>query len=88
MTDAQVTLRLVNAADAEFLRAVYASTRAEELAVTNWSAEQKAEFCRMQSVAQEAHYREHYPTAQFAVIERGGTAIGRLYVDRGLLIRY
>jgi ribosomal protein S18 acetylase RimI-like enzyme len=81
-TDFPFTLRPATAADTEFACAVYASTRAEELAVTDWSAAQKAEFCRMQFIAQDAHYREHYPTAQFSVIERNGTPIGRLYVDR------
>lgn len=81
MTDTQIILRLATAADAELLCAIYASTRAEELAVTDWSAEQKAAFCRMQFNAQDAHYRANYPTAQFSIIERGGAAIGRLYVD-------
>ena len=66
----------------ELLCAVYASTRAEELAVTDWSAEQKAQFCRQQFTAQDAHYRTHYPTARFSVIEREGLPIGRLFVDR------
>ena len=76
------TMRRATAEDAEFLHAVYASTRAAELAVTGWSEEQKSQFCRQQSTAQEAHYRQHYPTAEFSVIERDGTPIGRLYVDR------
>ena len=76
------TLRAATADDAEFMRAVYASTRAPELAVTDWSDEQKAQFCRQQSTAQEAHYRANYPTAEFAIVESGGTPIGRLYVDR------
>lgn len=80
--DPSVRLRSATAEDAEFLATVYASTRAEELAVTDWSAEQKAQFCRQQFTAQDAHYRQHYPTAEFAVIERSGAAIGRLYVDR------
>jgi ribosomal protein S18 acetylase RimI-like enzyme len=61
---------------------VYASTRAEELAVTDWSEEQKTQFLRQQFTAQDAHYRAHYPSAEFSVIEREGLPIGRLYVDR------
>ncbi|MDR3406770.1 MAG: GNAT family N-acetyltransferase [Chthoniobacter sp.] len=75
-------LREAGADDRDFLCRVYASTRAEELALTDWSEEQKAEFCRMQFTAQDAHYREHYPTAQFSVIERDGVPAGRLFVDR------
>ena len=80
--DTSVKLRLATAEDADFLATVYASTRVEELAVTDWSAAQKAQFCRQQFAAQDAHYRQHYPTAEFSVIECCGAAIGRLYVDR------
>ena len=64
-TEPPFTLRHATPADAEFLCAVYASMRAEELAVTDWSEEQKAQFCRQQFTAQDAHYRAHYSTAQF-----------------------
>ena len=78
----QVTLRAAGAADREFLLAVYASTRLDELAVTGWSDDQKEAFCRDQFCAQEAHYLQHYPTAEYAVIEEAGSPAGRLYVDR------
>ncbi|MES2441064.1 MAG: GNAT family N-acetyltransferase [Verrucomicrobiota bacterium] len=77
-----VSLRPVTVSDTDFLAAVYASTREEELRVTDWTEERKREFCRMQFTAQDAHYRQHYPTAEFRVIETGGVAVGRLYVDR------
>jgi ribosomal protein S18 acetylase RimI-like enzyme len=82
MTDAEINLRAVTTADADFLRGVYASTRTEELAATDWSEQQKAEFCRQQFAAQDRHYREHYPTAHFSIIEINGNPVGRLYVDR------
>lgn len=78
----RVTLRAAQPADEAFLCDVYASTRAEELALTDWSAEQKAVFCRQQFTAQDAHYRQHYPTAQYSIIEGDGVAAGRLFVDR------
>jgi ribosomal protein S18 acetylase RimI-like enzyme len=77
-----VDLRTVTSDDTEFLAAVYEGTRLGELAVTEWTAEQKAEFCRMQFVAQDTHYRQHYPTAEFSIIELEGMPAGRLYVDR------
>ena len=77
-----VHLRAATLDDTEFLAAVYAATRAEELAATDWSAAQKAEFCRMQFTAQDSHYRQHYPTAEYCVIEVSGIPVGRLYVDR------
>jgi len=81
MTD-ELRLRPAHDQDRAFLTQVYASTRAEELAVTDWSEEQKAQFCQMQFDAQDAHYRAHYPTAEFSIIERAGVSAGRLYVDR------
>jgi GNAT superfamily N-acetyltransferase len=75
-------LRPVTPEDESFLARLYASTRAGELAVTGWSDEEKAIFCRMQFIAQTAHYRENYPGASFQVIERGGVQAGRLYVAR------
>jgi hypothetical protein len=76
------TLRAVTAGDTVFLAAVYAATRTEELAATDWDDSQKAEFCRMQFTAQDSHYRQHYPTAEYRVIEIRDTPVGRLYVDR------
>ena len=75
-----ISLRPITPSDVSFLAGVYASTRMEELAVTGWSDEDKAVFCRRQFDAQSAHYREHYPGALFQVIEQDGVAIGRLYV--------
>ena len=65
-----------------FWLVLYASTREQELAQTNWSDEQKAMFCRMQFNAQTADYRTNYPDASFQVIERDGVAAGRLLVRR------
>lgn len=75
-------LRPVTPKDESFLAALYASTRTEELAPTNWSDEQKAMFCRIQFNAQTAHYRENYSGASFQMIECEATPIGRLYVAR------
>src|ERR1700719_1411431 len=77
-----ITLRAITPEDVSFLAGVYASTRAEELAITGWSDEDKAVFCRRQFDAQSAHYTANYPGASFQVIERDGQPIGRLYVAR------
>jgi ribosomal protein S18 acetylase RimI-like enzyme len=74
-------LRPAVAADQMFLHAVYGSTRADELAQVPWTEEQKQAFVNQQFAAQDAHYRQHYPTAQFQIIEFGNTPVGRLYVD-------
>jgi len=77
-----ITLRPITAEDDSFLARLFASTRAEELAITGWNDEQKAAFCRMQFDAQSAHYRKHYADASFDIIERDGVAAGRLLVWR------
>ena len=84
MRPPDIRLRPMVADDYPFLRALYAEVRADELAITGWSDEQKAMFCNMQFDAQDRHYREHYPGATFEVIERldaagTATAIGRVY---------
>jgi GNAT superfamily N-acetyltransferase len=80
---ATVALRSVDrAADAEFLLAVYASTREEELAVVPWTPAERAAFLRMQFEAQDRFWREQRPDAVFDVILVDGEPAGRLYVDR------
>jgi GNAT superfamily N-acetyltransferase len=78
----QVTLRNATDNDVAFLCEVYASTRTEELALTDWDDGRKAEFCHMQFTAQDAHYKTYYPSARYHVIECDGEPVGRLYVDR------
>jgi ribosomal protein S18 acetylase RimI-like enzyme len=79
---AGLTFRPITDADLPFLFQVYASTRAEELAVTPWSDAQKASFLNMQFRAQHTHYQQHYAAADYLVIERDGQDIGRLYLER------
>jgi ribosomal protein S18 acetylase RimI-like enzyme len=76
-----LALRTATPADQPLLLQVYASTRAAELATVDWSPEQKATFCEMQFQAQQQHYHQHYPTAEYYVLEHQGEAVGRLYVD-------
>jgi ribosomal protein S18 acetylase RimI-like enzyme len=79
----QVVLRPAGDGDRAFLAEVYASTRADELAMLPWSDEQKAAFLAHQFEAQDTHYRAHYDGAAFDVIEVDGERAGRLYVHRG-----
>ncbi len=73
-------LRAVLDADLPLLERIYAGTRTEELAQTDWDDAQKAAFLRFQFHAQHQHYATHYADAQFLVIERDGQAVGRLYL--------
>ena len=77
-----VTLRRAEPADEPFLLAVYAATRADELALVDWSDDQKEAFVRQQFAAQDVHYREHYSDVSYDVIEVQGEPAGRLYVAR------
>ena len=82
-TSVDVTLRPICEEDRDFLRRLYASTRAEELAqVTDWSAEQKEAFLTQQFEAQHHHYQTYYAEASFDLVLDDGEPIGRLYVSR------
>lgn len=78
-----IALRPETVADRDFLRALYGSTRAAELALTGWTEAQKAAFIAFQFDAQSAHYARHYGDGAFLVIERAGVPIGRLYLWHG-----
>jgi ribosomal protein S18 acetylase RimI-like enzyme len=75
-------LRPATAGDRDFLRDVYGSTRAGELALVPWDAATKRAFVEHQFTAQDTHYRHHYPDASFDVIEVDGQPAGRLCVHR------
>ena len=79
-TSRQVTFRQAAPEDDPLLLELYASTRQEELALTNWDAAQREAFLRMQFDAQHTHYSKHYPEGEHLVILADGEAIGRLYV--------
>ena len=68
--------------DLPFLRRLYDSTRAAEMEILDWTDAQKEEFLGMQFQAQHTFYQEHFPDAEYSVVEKEGAAIGRLYLDR------
>lgn len=79
-----VSLRPVTEPDGEFLLSVFASTRADELALVPWTQAQKDAFLRMQFAAQTSHYAQHYAAgATFEVVLVDGEPAGRLIVHRG-----
>ena len=80
--DICISLRAVEVGDEEFVYQVYASTREAEMALVDWTAEQKAAFLRMQVSAQTDHYKNYYPRAQYHVIQREDVLIGRLITDQ------
>ena len=78
----RVTLRPATADDRAFLLGVYGTTRADELALVQWTEGEKRAFVEMQFDAQDRHYRGCYPHASFDAVVVDGEPAGRLYVNR------
>ncbi len=81
LTELRLTIRAETAADMDFSASLYALTREAELAQLDWPSSMKQSFGRQQFDAQHAHYRQHYPQAQYLLIERDGMLVGRLYFE-------
>lgn len=75
------TLRPITDDDDTFLYHLYASTREDELAVLDWTPQQKEAFLVMQFKAQHTFYMQEFAGSSFDIIEHDGQPIGRLYVD-------
>ena len=82
MTSPEIRLRPVAPADQPFLRGLYASTRAEEMALVDWDAPALEAFLAMQFDAQALHYRTNHPDGEFSIVLVDGEPAGRIYVDR------
>ena len=76
------TLRVSTPDDEEFLFAVYASTREEELRLWGWDDNQKRAFLEMQFRGQSQQYGLCYPQADSSIILFGDHPVGRFLVDR------
>lgn len=77
-----ITLRPARSDDEDFLRQVYASTRADELSQVDWSEAQKRAFIDAQFAAQNSSYFNNYPGAEFLVVLVADEPAGRLYIHR------
>lgn len=84
---ADIQARAVQPGDFTFLQALYASTRVQEMEAVGWSGEVRAHFLADQFRLQHQHYQAHFPQAQFLLLLRRGTPIGRLYWQCGLAVR-
>lgn len=67
---------------AGFLRALYLSTREDEMRHVPWGPEQKQAFLVSQFETQHAYYRGRFPEATYSVIIIDDAPAGRLYVHR------
>jgi ribosomal protein S18 acetylase RimI-like enzyme len=79
---ASVVLRPEQPGDEPFLFEVYASTRAEELALTNWDEPARRAFLDMQFSAMRRGYAGMYPAGESFIIRLGERAIGRIVLNR------
>lgn len=75
-------LRPLRDDDLPWLRDLYASTRAEELAPLPWPDTTKRVFLDSQFALQHLHYLSRYADADFLAIERDGVPVGRYYLQR------
>lgn len=83
MRSSDIHLRPAEEADLNFLRRLYATTRAEEMTLSGWDRPTIDAFLAQQFDAQHRYYQEHYQGSDFALICHKNLAIGRLYVFRG-----
>jgi len=75
------TLRSVTPEDDAFLRTVYASSRAEEMAIVPWPDEFKSAFLADQYDAQRTHYEAHYPEARNEIVMLDEEPVGRMWTE-------
>ncbi len=78
-----LALRRATTQDLPFLRALFASFRAEEMASVPWPEEAKARFLDNQFALQHQYFVTRFPGADFLIVEADGQPAGRLYLDRG-----
>lgn len=77
-----IGLRDEQDSDEAFVAALYAGSRADEMARVPWPEPETAAFLRMQFALQRIHYRTHFADATFSIVVNGDVPIGRLYVQR------
>jgi len=78
-----VRLRPATLEDEPFLRQLFATTRADELAAMAWDENQKEAFIAMQFNAQKQQYAMSYPQAEHSIILLNDIPIGRQMIERG-----
>lgn len=82
MSDQSISLRPATGDDQDFLRAVFASTRAAEVAALGGEGALAASFVDMQFRIQQQSYGSRYPAADNYIISIDDCPAGRLLVDR------
>lgn len=78
-----LTARPIGSGDLGFLGALYASTRASEMAQAGWPEAQCRQFLAQQFDLQHRYYQAHFGDADFLLLLRGDEPVGRLYWREG-----
>lgn len=76
-------LRAARPGDAPLLHRIYASTRADELALVAWPDAVKDAFLTQQREARDADYARRHPRAERLIVEDADGPVGSLWIDRG-----
>lgn len=77
------SLRALHDGDLPWLRDLYATTRADEMAPVPWPEIAKRAFLDQQFALQHQHYLAHYADTDFLAIEQAGRGpVGRYYLQR------
>ena len=82
-TPSAVSLRPEQPDDDAFLYEVYASTREEELALTNWDENMRRIFLNHQFNAMRQGYRSMFPQGEFLIVNVDDKPAGRMVIHRG-----
>ena len=77
-----IELRDATPDDEDFFKALYSTTRGEEVAAFGWSKPEQDAFLAMQFTMQTQAYRMQRPYASHSVIVCDGKRAGRIIVDR------
>ena len=77
-----ISFRPIRENDKDFLCRLYATTRADEMAMVPWSEKEKSEFLSMQFNAQHQYYHGQFSDADFLIISQDAATIGRVYIQR------
>ncbi|PKO05073.1 MAG: GNAT family N-acetyltransferase [Chloroflexi bacterium HGW-Chloroflexi-3] len=98
INDQELLLRLATFEDIDLQRYLYADTRSDEMALVDWSDDQKKSFLHQQFEAQTNHYQNYYSNAVTQIILLDQKPIGRfirwdtqdyiLIIDIALLFEY
>jgi ribosomal protein S18 acetylase RimI-like enzyme len=77
----RISYRRVEDSDHDLILRLYSSTRQEEMALLNWSRDEKTAFLRMQLEAQLRDYATRFPGSHHDLIVMNDAAAGRFYID-------